>query len=45
MSTQTLPLPLTRQISYAIGQLGWSILINIIGFHQVFFYLPPNGED
>ena len=44
MSTQTLPLPLTRQISYAIGQLGWSILINIIGFHQVFFYLPPNGE-
>lgn len=44
MSLQTLPLPLTRQISYAIGQLGWSILINIIGFHQVFFYLPPNGE-
>jgi GPH family glycoside/pentoside/hexuronide:cation symporter len=30
-----------RQVAYAIGQLGWSILINIIGFHQVYFYLPP----
>jgi len=34
-------LPLGKQISYAVGQLGWSTLINIIGLHQVFFYLPP----
>ena len=34
-------LSFSRQVAYAIGQLGWSILINIIGFHQVYFYLPP----
>jgi len=41
-------LPFGKQISYAIGQLGWSTLINIIGLHQVYFYLPPApkaGED
>ncbi|MBM9548835.1 MFS transporter [Leptospira sp. 201903074] len=35
-------------MSYAIGQLGWSTLINIIGLHQVYFYLPPApkpGQD
>lgn len=37
-------LPVSKQVAYAIGQLGWSILINIIGFHQVYFYLPPNGS-
>nr|WP_244241366.1 MFS transporter [Leptospira perdikensis] len=34
-------LPFRKQMSYAIGQLGWSTLINIIGLHQVYFYLPP----
>lgn len=34
-------LPLSKQITYAIGQLGWSILINIVGLQLVFFYLPP----
>lgn len=34
-------LPFSKQISYAVGQLGWSTLINIIGLHQVYFYLPP----
>ncbi|BDA79796.1 melibiose carrier protein [Leptospira kobayashii] len=41
-------LPFGKQISYAVGQLGWSTLINIIGLHQVYFYLPPatkTGED
>ncbi len=41
-------LPFGKQISYAVGQLGWSTLINIIGLHQVYFYLPPApklGED
>ncbi|MDX1957220.1 MAG: MFS transporter [Leptospiraceae bacterium] len=35
------PLPLSKQVAYAIGQLGWSILINIIGTWLVYFYLPP----
>lgn len=34
-------LPFSKQIAYAVGQLGWSTLINIIGLHQVYFYLPP----
>nr|MCB1178896.1 MFS transporter [Leptospiraceae bacterium] len=37
-------LPLSKQVAYAIGQLGWSTLINIISFHHVFFYLPPESE-
>lgn len=39
MKKESLSFP--RQVAYAIGQLGWSILINIIGLHQVYFYLPP----
>lgn len=41
-------LPFRKQLSYAVGQLGWSTLINIIGLHQVYFYLPPApkpGQD
>ncbi len=34
-------LPLSKQISYAVGQLGWSILVNIIALELVYFYLPP----
>lgn len=37
------PLPLRVQIFYAIGQLGWSTLVNIIGLQLVFFYLPPDN--
>jgi GPH family glycoside/pentoside/hexuronide:cation symporter len=37
--------PLGRTISYAIGQFGWSLLINIIGTWLVYFYLPPGGQD
>ncbi|GIX41544.1 MAG: sodium:solute symporter [Leptospiraceae bacterium] len=36
-------LPLSRQIAYAIGQYGWSILINIIGIQLVYFYAPPEN--
>jgi GPH family glycoside/pentoside/hexuronide:cation symporter len=36
-------LPLGRQITYAIGQLGWSILINVISLMLVYFYLPPEN--
>lgn len=34
-------LPLSKQLAYATGQLGWSILVNIVGINLVFFYLPP----
>lgn len=35
-------LPLRKQIAYACGMLGWSILTNIIGVMLVYFYLPPS---
>lgn len=38
-------LPVSKQISYAIGQLGWSLLINIIGTWLVYFYLPPKEAN
>jgi len=34
-------LPLSKQITYAIGQWGWSILVNVIGLQLVYFYVPP----
>ena len=37
-------LPLGKQIGYAIGQLGWSILINVVGIELVYFYLPPSNS-
>ena len=33
-----------RQAAYAIGQLGWSTLVNIIGLELVYFYLPPDNS-
>jgi len=36
-------LPPAKQAAYAIGQMGWSILINIIGLVLVYFYLPPSN--
>lgn len=36
------PLPLGRQIAYAVGQLGWATLANIVGLMLVYFYLPPD---
>jgi glycoside/pentoside/hexuronide:cation symporter, GPH family len=36
-------LPFSRQIAYAIGQLGWSTLVNIVGLVLVYFYLPPDS--
>ncbi|MCB1148065.1 MAG: MFS transporter [Leptospiraceae bacterium] len=31
-------------MGYAIGQLGWSTLINIIGIQLVYFYIPPENS-
>lgn len=38
-------LPLSKQIAYAIGQLGWSTLVNIVAVALVYFYLPPDTSD
>ncbi len=35
-------LPLRLQLLYAVGQLGWSTLTNIIGLQLVYFYIPPS---
>ena len=37
-------IPLSKQWVYAIGQLGWSTLINIINLQLVFFYIPPENS-
>jgi GPH family glycoside/pentoside/hexuronide:cation symporter len=36
--------PLSRQILYATGMMGWSIMVNLIGVMLVYFYIPPNGS-
>ncbi len=36
-------LPLWGQINYALGQLGWSILANVVSLQLVYFYLPPEN--
>ncbi|MGF1580316.1 MAG: MFS transporter [Gemmataceae bacterium] len=38
-------LPLKVQLSYALGQLGASILINVISLMLVYFYLPPKDAN
>lgn len=44
MMETTRSLPASKQFSYAIGQLGWSILINVVSLELVYFYLPPDGS-
>ncbi len=34
-------MPLSKQIIYSIGQLGWSTLVNLISLTLVYFYIPP----
>lgn len=33
--------PLSKQIAYAFGMMGWSIMINLISVIIVYLYLPP----
>lgn len=33
-------LPLSRQISYSLGQFGWSLLSGLVGNYLVFYYIP-----
>ncbi|MBF0352955.1 MAG: MFS transporter [SAR324 cluster bacterium] len=42
--TMAKKLPFSKQIAYAIGQLGWSILINVVNLQLVYFYIPPSGS-
>jgi GPH family glycoside/pentoside/hexuronide:cation symporter len=37
-------LPKSKIFIYAIGQMGWSILINIVSLQLVYFYIPPAGS-
>ena len=37
-------LPQPKKIAYAIGQFGWSTLVNIIGLQLVYFYIPPKDS-
>lgn len=37
-------LPLSRQIAYAFGMMGWSILINLISVILVYLYVPPQNS-
>jgi GPH family glycoside/pentoside/hexuronide:cation symporter len=37
-------LPLTKQIAYAFGMMGWSIMINLISVILVYLYLPPENS-
>ncbi|MCB9039440.1 MAG: MFS transporter [Lewinellaceae bacterium] len=38
------PLSLRRQLGYACGMLGWSIMINIIAVMLIYFYIPPSNS-
>ena len=37
-------LPFSKQIAFAIGQLGWSINMGLVNSYLVYFYSPPEGE-
>jgi GPH family glycoside/pentoside/hexuronide:cation symporter len=43
MSRVVESLPVPKQFAYSIGQLGWSILVNVINLALVYFYLPPGA--
>ena len=38
-------LPLSKKIAYAIGQLGWATLVNIVSLQLIYFYRPPEDAD
>lgn len=37
-------LPKNKILIYSLGQLGWSILVNIVSLQMVYFYIPPEGS-
>ncbi len=40
----TQKLPLGKQIAYAFGMMGWSIMINLISVILVYLYIPPTSS-
>ncbi|HTF04100.1 MAG TPA: MFS transporter [Bacteroidia bacterium] len=40
----TTSLPLSKQIAYAFGMMGWGIMINLISVILVYLYLPPDSS-
>lgn len=34
-------LPFSRQLAYAFGMMGWSVMVNLISVILVYLYLPP----
>jgi GPH family glycoside/pentoside/hexuronide:cation symporter len=38
------PLPLRKQIVYAFGMMGWSIMINLISVILIYLYAPPSNS-
>ncbi len=41
---QARSLPLSKQIAYAFGMMGWSVMINLISVILVYLYLPPDSS-
>ena len=43
---KTIPVefPLGKQMAYAFGMMGWSVMINLISVILVYFYLPPDSS-
>ncbi|MBC7695784.1 MAG: MFS transporter [Burkholderiales bacterium] len=39
-----LKLPLNKQIAYAFGMMGWSIMINLISVILVYLFVPPENS-
>lgn len=37
-------LPFSKQLAYACGMMGWSIMINLISVILIYFYLPPSDS-
>ncbi len=35
-------LPFSKQVAYAVGQFGWSTLMNLVNLTLVYFYIPPD---
>jgi GPH family glycoside/pentoside/hexuronide:cation symporter len=35
-------LPLSKQIAYALGQFGWSLLSGLVGTYLIFYYIPTD---
>ncbi len=41
---QRAPFPASKQVLYAFGMMGWSIMINLISVILVYLYAPPAGS-